>query len=232
MSLSGISIITAVRNREERLADALKNWKELPGVDEIVVCDWSSSVPVTVPQGVKLVRVESEPHWRLSMAFNLAAHHATGAILLKMDVDYRVTNPSFALRVAPEEGQFSCGNANIARHPEDRFLCGCVCVRTSNFFAVNGYNERLVGYGYDDDDLYNRLREQQGLTSKHITSADGIFHLPHSNRHSHQKPGGGWGANKRSAKLQPWSVADHRATYSPRDVGNRSIFIRDIPAIR
>jgi hypothetical protein len=55
---------------------------------------------------------------------------------------------------------------------------GRVCVRTSDFFHIRGYNERLSGYGYEDTDLFYRLL-QSGLLQKTFlneTFSRGIQH--------------------------------------------------------
>ena len=43
---------------------------------------------------------------------------------------------------------------------------------------MNGYNERIVTYGYDDEDLIRRLRES-GLTARPL-ELDTLRHIPHS----------------------------------------------------
>lgn len=210
---SPISVITAVRNRAERLRDAIKNWRTCPQISEIVVCDWTSAAPVSVPKDVRMIRVERERFWRIALALNLSAQYAVGELLLKLDVDYRIASPAFIERIRPTRGSFSHGGANIAKKHEDRYLCGTLCAWREDFWRVNGYNEQFVGYGYEDDDLYNRLRKTLGLRAHLIRAEYGISHLPHGSRFKEQPPGGGWSRNRASAKAHQWSREDKRATY-------------------
>jgi hypothetical protein len=42
-----VSIFTAVMNRDERMADTLHNWLQFNWFDEVVIVDWSSTVPLS-----------------------------------------------------------------------------------------------------------------------------------------------------------------------------------------
>ena len=50
-------------------------------------------------------------------------------------------------------------NGNIARNENEIHFNGQLICNTTDFKVVNGYNERITTYGYDDTDLYDRLGE-------------------------------------------------------------------------
>eukprot|EP00957_Ditylum_brightwellii_P126947 9678235-Ditylum_brightwellii.AAC.1 len=60
----------------------METWLMVRGVNEVVVVDWSSIEPVEPAlrrlndDRIKVVRVEGEPSWVLSRAYNLAIETA------------------------------------------------------------------------------------------------------------------------------------------------------------
>ena len=107
---------------------------------------------------------------------------------------------------------FYTGNWKTAKDENEKHLNGVVYVDRRQFMAVNGYNERLRSYGWDDTDLYDRLgkkihqRDIVRGTATHIPHPDSIrgtdiqFEL-HKNMHL--------------SKLKPWVVSDNMAKFQP-----------------
>lgn len=179
-----ISIVCAVKNRTNTLRVSLASWLVAPGIDEIVIVDWDSAEPLaplaTQDPRIRIVRVNSEPEFHLSAAFNLAADCADGDTLLKMDVDY-VLNPFYDLVNSvplPADsfitGHFQHGGPFLA------YLNGLVYVRKEHWQRIHGYNEHLTNYGWDDADFYERLT-QSGLERRILTPPPVLaFHIPHN----------------------------------------------------
>lgn len=176
-----ISIVCAVKNRTPALRVSLSSWLLSAGVGEIVVVDWSSDEPVRVDDPrVRTVRVEGETLFHLAAAFNLGADVAKGEKILKMDADY-VLNPyyDFIGEVVLPERSFITGHWS-QEGPFLRNLNGMVYVRKSDWGLVNGYNENLTGYGWDDDDFYSRL-SASGLERRILSYPPlYMFHIPHN----------------------------------------------------
>ena len=108
-----VSIVCAVMNRTQALRVALASWVLQGGVQEIVIVDWSSTIPVdplaTMDDRIRIVRVENERRFHLAAALNLAADCAAQPVLLKLDADY-VLNPYYdfcASHPLPEQGFFT-----------------------------------------------------------------------------------------------------------------------------
>jgi glycosyltransferase involved in cell wall biosynthesis len=237
LGVNSISIFTAVMNRQERLSETIENWLQFDWFDEIVIVDWSSEIPFTFRQHpkVKIYRVDGEPSWILSQSFNLAASLTSGDIIVKMDADYRIDQKFGNIFPMPKNTYYHgnwCGPWSISKVLEEwnaekenrilweydvdvnpQYLNGFVACHKKDFESVNGYNERITSYGWDDSDLYQRLNEV--ATPLHITTESGIWHEPHHDKErvSNQVDVDiktNWEFNKTISEENPWSINDKR----------------------
>jgi len=194
----GTSIVAACMNRHETLAKVLPEWAAVDGVDEIVLVDFSSDPPLkdtvdaTGVSKVKLLRVEGEPKWVLSRAYNLGINASSHDSVLRIDCDYSVTPdfvtahplpvalaslPAASRKAEADKAGYYRGNYAKARNEDEVHLNGAVFIRRADFWAVGGYDERIQTYGWDDEDLYNRL-DKAGLRTLDL-DYDKISHTPH-----------------------------------------------------
>eukprot|EP00243_Klebsormidium_subtile_P001305 TRINITY_DN12265_c0_g1_i1.p1 TRINITY_DN12265_c0_g1~~TRINITY_DN12265_c0_g1_i1.p1 ORF type:complete len:1104 (+),score=109.56 TRINITY_DN12265_c0_g1_i1:93-3404(+) len=180
----GVTIFNAVRSRNEMLARNLPSWLNVTGVDEILILDWDSSPPVeeiTKPLNsnkIKVVRVTntSTTFW-LTVAYNLAAIHARGELIMKVDSDLELPTDLITRHAYLPAGRFYAGNWRTAPTEEESHLNGFIFVHRADFHRVNGYDERIFHYGYDDEDLYARL-EAAGV-ARIDANLTGVKHVPH-----------------------------------------------------
>lgn len=181
--LGGVSLVTCCRNRNENLLKALPSWLACPEITDIVIVDWTSServAPAIEAEGlddtrIRVIRVEDEPRWILSHAFNVGFQHAREERILKTDADI-VLDPDF-FRLNPlRPGQFIAGNWRRAKEGQ-AFINGFFYVWRDTLMKIGGFNEYITSYGWDDDELYGRLLEE-GLARVDV-SGDTIYHLPH-----------------------------------------------------
>lgn len=178
-------------NRSEFLSRALLTWTALREVDEIVIVDWSSDPPVADQLAdvlslwhdprVKIVRVTDQQHWLHSACHNLEWKIASGHWLLRLDSD-NLLHPTFLEHHPLRPNTFWTGNWRTVPPDQDdkRNLTGILLAPRSALAAVNGYNERLVNYGHEDDDLYERLKTA-GLEKLDVDLAL-ADHIPHPDR--------------------------------------------------
>lgn len=180
----GISLVTCAMNREENLLRALASWLACPEIAEIVIVDWSSEAPVAgalaregiADPRIRLVRVEGEPRWVLSWAFNVGFRLAQGDRILKADADIVLEERFFAKNhLAP--GRFIAGNWRNAEEGQAH-VNGFFFAHRADLAAVGGFNEQITTYGWDDDDLYARLVEAGA--ERQDVAAGTIRHLDHS----------------------------------------------------
>lgn len=167
-TLPGVSIVTATRNRTDNLIRALRSWLATDDIREVVIVDWSSDVPVTdslrdaglTDPRIRVARVEGEPAWVLTWAFNLGFRLAGHARILKADADIELA-PGFFDANPLHPGQVITGNWRNAPEGQE-YLNGVFYIHRADLAAVQGFNEFITRYGWDDDDLYERLTRAGG----------------------------------------------------------------------
>ena len=94
-----LSVLSAVKNREEHLLESLPTWLDI--ADEIVVVDWGSDKPLSENEylvkekKVKIVQVNKNhaKHWAFSQAYNTAARFASGEFYMVMNADESIVDP-------------------------------------------------------------------------------------------------------------------------------------------
>ncbi|MGB7564835.1 MAG: glycosyltransferase, partial [Prochlorococcaceae cyanobacterium] len=177
LSASGLSVVTVCMNRREHLLHSAAQLALWPHHHEHLIVDWSSSDPLRRDElpadpRLKLVRVEDELSWNLCRAYNFAISRAQGPWILKLDADCWPTadfDPTLVVPdgfggSGPDEGAYALGSGPDGR--KGQFL-----IATELFSAVGGFNEYLVGYGFDDKDLKIRLRVFSGREPLEIPPA-------------------------------------------------------------
>ena len=108
---------------------------------------------------------------------NMVFRLANAEILCNLDAD-NFLGKGFASFIIDEfrtnENIFYSSNATGGD------IVGRVCVKKEDFMAINGYDEEIQGYGYEDTDLFTRL-EKQGLEQKRFNNPDFYHCIKHSN---------------------------------------------------
>lgn len=173
--LDGISLVSCCMNRNDNLKASLKSWLKLP-VDEIVIVDWSSSVPVAetladiADSRVKIIRVENETRWILTCAFNVGLRFASYQKVYKLDADIETEEDFIDLNYF-DEGEYIRGSweSALAEDQLDQvYINGSYGCYKSDLSRIGYYNEHIRTYGWDDSDLYTRLSAKCGLKQKNL----------------------------------------------------------------
>lgn len=180
---AGISLVTCTMNRSENLLKALRSWVECPEISQIIIVDWSSTVPFQedlAASGIKddrilVARVHGQPRWILSYAFNFGFRLTAYDKILKTDADIIISSRFFAENEL-KSNTFLSGDWRTAEKGQEH-INGFFYARREDLFAVKGFNEYITTYGWDDDDLYFRL-EQLGSNRVRVKTG-GIYHIPH-----------------------------------------------------
>ena len=177
------SIVTAARNRSAQLQRTAAAISRFGSHAEHLIVDWSSVPPIhasDLPSDprVRVLRVEGERQWWLSRAYNLGFRKAAHPWILKADADalleepfFRHFNPAAAhlqIRHIPG-GLSSQGNLDDL---------GLFSVEAEVLRAVGGFNPWLLGWGFDDIDLFERLFFHPGTTFSYLRG-QGSSNLPH-----------------------------------------------------
>ena len=173
-----LSVVTVCMNRQDHLGRSAPLVAQLPWHDEHLVVDWSSREPLRredLPPDprLRLLRVEGEGRWNLCRAYNFAFAQATGELILKLDADAWPTDgfdpAADQLRVFAEEPNPQPVLCVFGSGPEGRK--GQFLIERRLLAAVGGFNEMLVGYGFDDKDLQARLGMRLGIQPAPIPEA-------------------------------------------------------------
>lgn len=203
----GVSLVAVCMGRRDTVKKTVPAWLKVKDVDELVIVDWSSDPPLeptirAIPgaDAIKIIRVNGEQSWVLSRAYNLAMSATSYSHIIRTDCDYEVGGDFVAAHRSLVEGdvaavgdtstaesedmqrdgkRYYAGNYNLARNENEIHLNGAVFIRRKDFLDIGGYDERIQTYGWDDEDLYNRLSDA-GLQKMNI-SYDHVSHVQHDN---------------------------------------------------
>jgi len=180
---SGVSLITCCMNRTDLLLNSLKTWLKLNEVKEIIIVNWSSDNFVwdsvrnlDIENKIKCVDVKNEKYWILTHAYNLAFKFVNYDKILKVDCDIKLHSNFFENHILYYKtfyrGNWETTNENQV-HINGQFFCNY-----QDFKNVNGFNEKILTYGYDDEDLYKRFRnnniQEKNINNKYLEHQDHI----------------------------------------------------------
>ena len=187
---TGISLVTCTMNRSENLLKAIGTWVTHQEISEIIIVDWSSDIPISDTlqrekigdKRIRVIRVEGEPRWILSYAYNLGFRISSYDTILKTDADIQIKKDFFSSNQLGKD-EYIAGNWRSVP-PDQVHVNGFFFIKREHLSQVNGFNELITTYGWDDDDLYSRLNGS-GLKRKDVVHQS-IYHIPHG---SHQRIG-------------------------------------------
>jgi predicted glycosyltransferase involved in capsule biosynthesis len=219
-----VSGVVCCMDRSDNLFKAIDSWLLIPEINEIILLDYGSKEKITLTDKyknsiIKLYRVEAS-YWHLSRAYNIGIQLISNNVFLKLDADYCLS-PDFLKCHLPLllDKSFIRG-ISLRDHPPRPFSVGPItgfCMMSySTFISVNGYNERIINYGHDDWDLYERLKKNNIKQIK--ANHNKIYHIPHPNhlRTINQKDNIEKKiANKKNiieSRRHPWTKKDKMST--------------------
>lgn len=192
-SLPKLSAIVAIKDRFNVLKTSIHSWLLNEIIKEIIIVDWSSNdidvnYLLSLDNRIKIIRIENQPNFHLSNAYNVAIQNTTFDHIIKLDVDYFI-NPYFKLQDWLHinwEKQFLTGCWKFKDIDNScgflEYMNGFIAIKKEHLINIGMYKGNKYGYGYDDCDLYERL-EKTGLKRRTINLGKNntpIFHIPHS----------------------------------------------------
>ena len=162
--MTKISLVTACKNREANLLKVIESWL-LSDCDEFVVVDWSCDVPLaeTLHQAgikdkrIQILRVEDEPRWILTHAYNVGLKRSEGTHILKLDNDHVITKDFFAMNALAEGLDARLGSWRLAKDASQAYINGAFLARSKALRDVGYFNELITTYGWDDSYLHESL---------------------------------------------------------------------------
>lgn len=169
-----ISFCTVCKNRLHHLKQTLPQNiidNASYGNIEFLVFDYNSSdgleewinneMAESLHSGIlKYFRTDVPQYFNRSHSRNVMFKLASGDIICNVDAD-NYTGVGFAAYINEKFTE----NSNIFLIPDTqkrfyfiRDALGRFCARKQDFMAIKGYDEEMSGYGFEDDDLYSRLK--------------------------------------------------------------------------
>lgn len=233
-----VSICCAVMDRWEMLSKSISTWF-VPNVKEIILVDYNSKQCVwtllknnnLLDPRIKVIRLVDKTKWCLSKAYNIAFHHASCNIIMKMDTDYKLLDSNFFLKHKLQKNVFFAGNWRNGRNENEHHLNGFIYIFKHDFFRINGYSEHILTYGRDDEDLYERLRcsNIKRLDIGH----DFIYHIPHSDSlrtiNQHLKTSNCHDEIIHNESLPLWKSSNQRQAFFSIPSNKQLFFISSFP---
>jgi hypothetical protein len=234
------SAVCCIRNRNNILMQTLHSWlQQTKPFDEIVLVQWGgkeqiqdivNDIDTRIP--IAVYEVLDADRWILTHAYNLAISLSKYPAIYKLDADYML-HPSFTTQYQIDyRPRFFAGNWRMypSCNQNTRNINGCVVINQQLFWNVGGYNEHIVDYGYDDNDLYERL-QAAGYLRLNI-SYGLIQHIPHDDtiracKHSNLR-GQMIQQNQKIAHSQRWSKINQCSRWCVKHVSNNHYIVRKV----
>ena len=177
----GICIFVYVMNRSHNIYNNIDSWLKQK-IDQLIILDWNSVdnlndyLKSLNDKRILYVRVNNETHFIRTFAQNLAARFCKYNKICKIDSDIIIREHFFENHPL-NMGEFYVGEWRCARDENEKHLHGNTYLFLDDYFRINGYNEFIKDYGWDDSDFTIRLMSC-GLT-KNVFNYDLIYHTPH-----------------------------------------------------
>lgn len=182
---SGVSLVTACMNRNANLLVSLLSWLNIPEIKEVLIIDWASQNQVQEDlqaigiddSRIRVVRMENQHRWILTRAFNVGFRLASFDHILKADADIIISKDFFRKNTL-QDTTFITGDWRIADENQEH-INGFFYLPYETLMHAHGFNEFISTYGWDDDDLYERLH-RLGYTRRQVDPIT-IYHQFHEN---------------------------------------------------
>jgi glycosyltransferase involved in cell wall biosynthesis len=195
--MHSVSIITRLKNRKEHIVQTLPTWLTKP-IKEIVIVDCGSEdgdiqqyINYLDDERIKVVKFHHDDFNRGS-AWNAGILESTQPWVLTLDADMLLKHdPIFDVMIKLD----NYNNFYIPKNDWNAFtksdnppaLYGICLINKYQWAAVGGFNEHLSGWGWEDIDLYDRLREatyRDVYTTPH--PYEHIWHPDHQRTDNHK----------------------------------------------
>ena len=177
--MASVGIATVCMNREENLIKSLPSWLE-SGAECIHILDWNSKINLEelIKQKfedinkIKFYKINNGDKWVLTHSFNFVLSSLKTDFIAKFDCDH-ICKLGIFNELNLEKGSFYRFNFKDNKDGTNGAFISCrEILERANFF-----DERIVTYGWDESDLFERVQD----FSKTICFLDPsyISHLPH-----------------------------------------------------
>ena len=177
--MANIGIAAVCMNREDNLIQSLPYWLE-SGAQCIHILDWNSEKNIenlvrkkfNYIDNVKFYRVDNGSPWILTHAFNIVLSSLQTDFIAKFDSDH-ICKKNIFEDLDLKKGSFYRFNFKDNEVGTNGAFISCVDILRK----VNYFDERIVTYGWDESDLFDRVQEFCKVIN--FIDSSYISHLPH-----------------------------------------------------
>lgn len=192
-----ISVCTFCKGRLDQAKRSLPHiLAQLQDDDEVIFVDYSDADNAGIwardnikDAKLKIIWVPHRKYWHMNHARNCAGIHATKDILVFMDID---NLPSKEI-IEKIRGMSKGKCYNIGCGPN---ISGFVAMHKEDYLDVNGYEEALVGHGYDDTSMYIAL-ERKGIVGVKLDEKFSVIECENQVRIFEPYIGDAWEQNRK-----------------------------------
>lgn len=151
--MNNLTVLTACKNREKNLNLMRRNVTKLKNVSKHLVIDWSSKEKINLENenNVEIISKKNEKNYWASRAYNFGVFFVDTEYILKLDTDTILNSDKF--------NDLTYQNYDLIIFYKEKNDPGNFLVKKKLFEKVNGFNEYIFGWGWEDHDLINRLKK-------------------------------------------------------------------------
>lgn len=201
-SMEDVTITTTCQNRQRFLVSSIKTWVESE-VKEIIVLDWGSSSPIKYSQLPDDSRIRLFRHDWVGPWPGMAWPHGASIRLVKTPIVLKLDCDIVLVGKVPTSLPDGIAMYHGAANDKGKYkyeIYGSFMGPKTLFEEMNGYDERMSGWGGVDVDFYARL-DKAGY--KTLPFPVGTVWVQHHDRSIRAKSN--WKNNERmSAREGPW----------------------------
>lgn len=173
--MNNISIIVTCKGRLHHLKESLP--KLINRTDDYVLVDYTcpdmcGAWAIANHCKTNVVHISGQQGFHHSKARNIGAAHAKHEWLCFIDADMVVNDETLI-----ENLKLVKGNMYLL-DKYDHGYCGFLVIHRDDFNRIAGYNEKMIGWGYEDLDVRYRLTKI-GISAVYVDHR-GIKHIDHN----------------------------------------------------
>tara|TARA_B100000575_G_C23133106_1_gene657641 strand:+ start:1005 stop:1901 length:897 start_codon:yes stop_codon:yes gene_type:complete len=178
LKTKNLTVVTCSKDRHENLNSLVDDAQKINGFNKHIIIDWSSKTKINnldiVNNNIEIFEVDNESSWWLTRAYNTAFNLVETKYILKIDADIKINTEKI------NKIQLEKYDLIIFREEGNNYDNGNFFVKNKLIQDVNGFNEYIWGWGWDDNDLIERIKEiRKDLNILYVS--DGIKKIQHDN---------------------------------------------------
>lgn len=131
----------------------LLNYNSSDNLDE-----WVNENLLNLDVEFSYIKTDQPTHFHMSKSKNMLGNHATGNILCWLDAD-NFTNSGFVDYIKQTYHNDTNKVLKVDWSPKTAGSCGRIVCSRSNFIQLGGYDEKMIGWGYEEIDFWKRQQK-------------------------------------------------------------------------